>query len=270
MKKELYIAAAALLVLCSCSKEGNSGALELRLSLPSPASKVALGDRDGDIFPAVWQEGDVVSLNGALSNPMSAGLAGSPDAAFSFDGFSGSSPYNLLYPGSSTGVVTLDGKTIPMYASGNSLEEVFTMHHLSCGICIPLTGDLSVASLTLSAPGNEAVAGSFTPSFSTGALSAASANPSLTVAYEPSVALSETPVCFYLFFAPGTFSEGLMLQAQHVADGVVREWRFATGSTLVKGKVYILPETSFSSRDMANGCPLSLEEMSEDNISIVL
>ena len=270
MKVKLILAATVLLVLGACGKQEARPDLQLRISLPDPASKVTLGDREADVFPTLWQAGDVVSLNGALSNPMSAGFAGGTDAAFSFAAFSGSSPYNLLYPGSAAGTVTLDGKTLPMYGSAAGLDQVFQMHHLCCGICIPLTGDLLLSSLTLSAPGGESVAGVFTPNFSTGALSAVSATPSLTVGFETPVALSETPVPLCLFFAPGTFSEGLLLRAQNAAGDATCTWRFASGNTLSKGKLYLLPETSFSSWNWADGCSLSLEGMSEEIISIEL
>lgn len=259
--------AAVLLLLCACSKGGDQPGVQVRLALPGQSAKVALGDEDAGAFPIVWQAGDVVSLNGTLSNPLSSDLAGESDAAFSFASFSGASPYNLLYPGSSAGLVTLDGKTLPLYASETTMEEVFSMHHICCGIRIPLTGDLSVSSFTLSAPGDEPIAGTFMPSFTSGALEAVSATASVTIEYETPVVLSDTPQYFYLFFAPGTFSEGLKLQANDSSD-ISRQWQFATGSTLVKGKLYLLPETSFSSRDWVDGCEVSLEVMTEETISI--
>lgn len=266
MKKKSFPIAVALLLLCACSKSGDQPGVQVRLALPVQVTKAALGEEVSGEFPVVWQAGDIVSLNGTLSNPLSAGLAGGADAAFSFVSFSGSSPYNLLYPGSLAGEIILDGKTLPLYARGTNLGEVFSLHHVCCGIRVPLTGDLSVASLTLSAPGDESIAGTFTPSFTTGALNAVTATSSVTISYETPVALSGSAQYFFIFFSPGTFSKGLHLKAQNSAD-VYRCWHFATGSTLVKGKLYLLPETSFSSRDWAEGCEVSLEIMNEDPIS---
>lgn len=261
----------ALLLAVSCSKDGSGEAgAQVKLTLPAPATKVVLGAEENGAFPLVWQQGDVVSLNGTLSNPMSAGLAGKSHAAFSFAGFSGSAPYNLLYPGAADGKVTIDGKTLPLYASGTSLDQVLTMHHLCCGVRLSLTGDLSLASLTLRAPGDEPVAGSFTPSFVDGSLAEASAQPSLSMVFDTPVALSGTAQSFCLFFAPGTFSQGLSLQAQNAEGTITREWRFALGHTLEKGKLYLLPETAFSSCNWAEGCLVSLEELSEDAISFEL
>ena len=259
---------ALLLLAPACSKNGwHSRPVQLRLSLPGPETKVTMGEAQSGTFPLLWQEGDRVSLNGCLSNPMSASLSGKSHAAFSFADFSGSAPYNLLYPGSSAGEVVLDGKTLALYSSSESLDGVFSLHHLCCGVRLSLTGDLTLASLSLSAPGGEKISGRFTPSFADGSLSEVSANQSLTLDLETPVALSGTPLSFYLFFAPGTFSQGLSLQAQNTDGTITREWRFALGRTLEKGKLYLLPETAFTSRDWADGCLASLEEMSEDTIS---
>lgn len=261
--------ASLLAVSCSKDKSGESG-VQVKLALPCPATKVALGEEDAGVFPLVWEVGDRVSLNGTLSNPMSAGLAGKSHAAFSFAGFDGAAPYTLLYPGAADEKVTIDGKTLPLYATGASLDQVFTMHHLCCGVRISLTGDLSLASLTLSAPAAEPIAGTFTPSFVDGSLAEVSAQSTLPMALGTPIVLSDTPQTFCLFFAPGTFSQGLSLQAQNAEGTITREWRFALGRTLEKGKLYLLPETAFTSRDWADGCLVSLEEMSEDTISVEL
>lgn len=261
----------ALTLAVSCSKDGNSDcAVQVHLSLPGTATKVTLADEDAGTFPMVWQEGDRVSLNGTMSGPMSAALSGKSHAAFSFADFSGSAPYNLLYPGSSAGEVVLDGKTLALYSSSESLDGVFSLHHLCCGVRLSLTGDLTLASLSLSAPGGEKISGRFTPSFADGSLSEVSANQSLTLDLETPVALSGTPLSFYLFFAPGTFSGGLSLKALNPGGTITREWRFATGRTLEKGKLYLLPETAFTSRDWNDGCIVSLERLTEDAISFEL
>lgn len=271
MKCKSFSLIALLLLACACSKDGGkSRPVQLRLALPGPATKVTMGEETAGTFPLLWQEGDMVSLNGCLSNPISASLSGKSHAAFSFADFSGSAPYNLLYPGSSAGEVVLDGKTLALYSSSESLDGVFSLHHLCCGVRLSLTGDLTLASLSLSAPGGEKIAGRFTPSFADGSLSEVSANQSLTLDLETPVALSGTPLSFYLFFAPGTFSGGLSLKAFNPGGTITREWRFATGLTLEKGKLYLLPETAFTSRDWNDGCIVSLEGLTEDPVSFEL
>ncbi len=261
--------ASLLAVSCSKDKSGESG-VQVKLALPCPATKVALGEENAGVFPLVWEVGDRVSLNGTLSNPMSAGLAGKSHAAFSFAGFDGAAPYTLLYPGAADEKVTIDGKTLPLYATGASLDQVFTMHHLCCGVQLSLTGDLTLASLSLSAPGGEKIAGVFSPSFADGTLTEVSGVSTIDIDYDTPVVLSDTPQTFCLFFAPGTFSQGLSLQAQNAEGTITREWRFALGRTLEKGKLYLLPETAFTSRDWNDGCIVSLEGLTEDPISFEL
>ena len=261
----------ALTLAVSCSKDGNrDSAVQVHLSLPGTATKVTLANEYAGTFPMVWQEGDQVSLNGTMSGPMSAGLSGKDNAAFSFADFSGSAPYNLLYPGSVSGQVNLDGKTIALYSSADNLDQVFCMHHLCCGVRLRLTGDLSVATLTLSAPGGEKIAGVFSPSFADGTLTEVSGVSTIDIDYDTPVVLSDAPQTFYLFFAPDTFSKGLSLEASSEHGASSREWRFAGGRTLEKGKMYLLPETAFSSRDWDDGCIVELEGLSEDLISFEL
>ncbi len=65
----------ALTLAVSCSKDGSrDSAVQVHLALPGSATKVALADENAGTFPLVWQEGDRVSLNGTMSNPLSAGL----------------------------------------------------------------------------------------------------------------------------------------------------------------------------------------------------
>ena len=174
-----------LLLTASCSKDkGVESCVQVKLALPCPATKVALGEEETGVFPLIWEEGDRVSLNGVLSNPMSAGLAGKSNAAFSFANFAGTSPYHLLYPGAADEKVILDGKALPMYASGTSLDQVLILHHLCCGVRLSLTGDLPLASMTLSALGDQPIAGTFTPSFADGCLASLEEMSEDTISFE--------------------------------------------------------------------------------------
>lgn len=270
-KLKILMMAALMFLAGSCSKSAGTGAgVQVQLSLSGPATRLALGEEESGTYPLRWQTGDRVSLNGVVSSPLSEELSGKGVAAFSFAAFSGSAPYKLLYPASASGEILLDGNTLGMYAYGTSLDEVFLMHHLCCGVRLSLTGDLSLASLTLSAPGGEKIAGRFVPSFTDGTLAELSGVNQLTVDWAEPAALSDIPQSFYLFFAPDTFSQGLSLQARNAAGTICREWRFATGKTLVRGMLYLLPETAFSSRHWDDGCIVALEGMSEEPIDFVL
>lgn len=270
-KLKILTMAALVLLAGSCSKNaGPDTRVRVQLSLSGSATKPVLGEEASGTYPLCWQPGDRVSLNGVVSNPLSGGLSGRDVAAFSFAAFSGSAPYQLLFPASASGVVLLDGKTLGLYARGTSLDEVFLMHHLCCGVRLSLTGNLSLASLTLSAPGGEKIAGRFAPSFTDGTLAEVSGVSEVTVDFPEPAALSDIPQSFYLFFAPDSFSQGLSLQARNAAGTICRQWRFATGNTLVRGMLYLLPETAFSSRHWDDGCIVALEGMSEEPINFVL
>ena len=274
MRKRLLIVLGMALLPVACHKggmESGSEAIRIQASLPSSVTKVALGTESEGSFPVLWQEGDQVSLNGNLSRPLSAGLSGGESAPFAFMGFEAAAPYHLLYPGDVGNGVSLDGSVLPMYAAGSDIQDVFYFHHLACGVRLQLLGDLSVSSLTLSATGGEAVAGSFTVSYADGTLAPVSASDSVTIDFATPVSLSPLhPVSFFVFFAPGSFSGGLTLTAEDASAAVTRSWRFATGATLEKGKIYLLPETAFASRELSDGFECSLEEMTEELISFEL
>ncbi len=144
------------------------------------------------------------------------------------------------------------------------------MHHLCCGVRLSLTGDLSITTLSLSALGGEKIAGVFSPSFSDGTLTEISGDSTIIFDYDTPVVLSDVPQSFYFFFAPDTFSKGLALQAGNEHGANNREWRFASGLTLEKGKMYLLPETAFSSREWEDGRIVELEGLSEDLINFEL
>ena len=277
MRHLFVIILSAVPLLISCGRDLASDAeasLNIKVGMDTPLTKVSPGTAAAGIVPVLWQQGDKISLNGSLSNALSASFSGGEDAVFSFAGVSASSPYNLLYPGSAAEDVNFAGSVIPMYATGSDLSGVFTFHHLGTGVCVTLTGDLQVASLSLNAPGGENIAGVFALAKSAGAfngnLTPSAATSSMTVDLASPVDLSDgNPHSFYLFFAPGTFSEGLVITAEDVS-GVCRSWLFASGKTLTKGYVYQLPATSFSSQDLADGAWCTLEDLTEETMTFVL
>ncbi|MBR1706222.1 MAG: hypothetical protein IJ721_05460 [Bacteroidales bacterium] len=248
MKKFLYISILAALMLPSCGKDGaerpSRGSIVLDVSTEASFTRAMVAGAAGSSFPVLWQEGDRISLNGSLSSPLPAGSAGDTRATFSFTDFPGDAPYQLLYPGNADGKAILDGTVPAMYASGSSLTESFTLHQLGCGLRVLLHGGLSLASLSLSAPGEEALAGTFSVDFENGSLSPVSAWTSISHTFSSPPDISAT-VPFYFFFAPGTYAEGLVLKAE-APDGYARKWYFATGRTLVKGRMYQPEELDFS------------------------
>lgn len=270
MRRFIIVLSVASL-LCACSAEKTSlRKVEVRVGTAESLSKVTVGEETSGLFPAIWQQGDCISLNGVMSQPLSASMAGGSEAAFAFTLTEHPSPCRLLYPGAATDAVNLDGKTIPMYASGSSLDEIFLFRHLCCGLRLQLVGDLSVSSLQLSAPAGENLAGKYGVSFPDGSLSAVDARSSVTLDFDAPQVLSATvPLSFFVFFAPGTFAEGLLLTAE-APDGTVRDWKIGTGCRFERGRLYLIPLTSFSASEQPGGFSLSLDAMTEELISIEL
>lgn len=260
-----------ILLSLSCGKSVSlQGDTVISVSAELPCSRAGVGAESEGVFPFVWQEGDRVSLNGMPSNPLLASFSGTSEAAFSFSGLSVSAPYRLVYPGGTGERVEIDGSVPPMYSTGSSLDGIFAFRPLGCGVRLLLYGDIAVSSISLTATGGEAVAGEFEVSFADGTISAVSAMPSLSFDLAEPVALSHLfPEPFYVFFAPGTFSEGLVLRVES-SDGESRKWRFATGTALEKGRLYLLPVSAFASKELPDGFEIALEGMTEETITFVL
>ena len=280
MKSLKFILGAASSLLLSCTGGGDAPApTQVHTRICTGTTKAAAGPQDSGLYPVLWQEGDRISVNGNLSNPLGATFAGSGEAVFSFSGFSSDAPFNMLYPGSTDATVELDGATPAMYAVNQSLDEVAQFHQLTAGIYVELYGKLSLSSLTLESLGGEAPGGTFSVAFPSGALSAASSAGSLERTFASPASLSmDAPLAVYWYIKPGTYAKGLSLSARS-PQGTVLRWSFGFGKTLETGKMYALAPISFVSPvpnlpddtddpddpvDPADGgIPVSLEEMTE-------
>lgn len=268
----------AIPLLISCKRDfaaDRESPLSIRVGMATSLTKVAPGPETEGNLSVLWQLGDRISLNGAVSNALTASFAGRSEVAFSFAGFSASAPYNLLYPGTSESAkVSITGSVPPMYATGSDLSGVFTFHHLGAAVRLKLTGDLQVSSLSMEAPGGENISGTFSLGLSTGvfngSITAYSASSSLTVDYDTPVDLTDGEEHdFFLYFAPGTFTEGLIITAEDVS-GATRCWLFASGKSLAAGNIYLLPPTTFSSLDLADGAGCALEDLTEETMTFEL
>ncbi|MBR0240352.1 MAG: hypothetical protein IJQ52_04415 [Bacteroidales bacterium] len=270
MKRFYVMLAMALLPLTYSCEKGveQPGALELKASILQLPTKSYLGDEEGGVFPVLWAEGDVISVNGTLTNPLTAAAAGVSEAEFRVIDASLVAPYHLLYPGEAgvSNSVVLDGILPPMYASGSDTGENFTFHQAAVGLRFSISGELPLASVTLSAPGGEKIIGRFGISFTDGTLTPSSASSEWGKIYSTPADLSE-PETFTLFIAPGSFSEGLVITAENPSGDSVT-WLFAKGRSLLAGKLYTLPNLTFSRP--FGGWYVLLEDMTEDDVTFEL
>ena len=72
------------------------GPTTLTLSLDD--TRTQLGEKADGIYPLTWAAGDAISVNGSVSNALTADEAGDKSATFTFGNGFGSAPYFIAYP----------------------------------------------------------------------------------------------------------------------------------------------------------------------------
>ena len=87
--------------------EGQGGVYEVAVSLE--ATKTQLGEKVDGLYPLYWSEGDAISVNGVVSNPLTAD--GSANAVFKFNE-EVFRPYCVVYPASAA-VAVEEGEEAP-------------------------------------------------------------------------------------------------------------------------------------------------------------
>ena len=101
----------AIVAVVSCSREMSEPEQPVAGGKPvtftaamAPGTRTALGDPEGNIWPNYWSEGDVISVNGVESAPLTAQEAGGKSAPFTVLGVT--APYEAVYPAGATGIPT--------------------------------------------------------------------------------------------------------------------------------------------------------------------
>lgn len=148
IKHYLRAGCVLFLLLCGCTEEklteddaGNiREGFSIGISLPE-TTRTALLSPSGGIYPAVWSEGDCISMSGSRSLPLEASEAGTARAIFSFNNDI-ALPFNVSYPASDkSGEVqfapvqnfregTFDQGAAPMYGATKEFGDI-SLHHLS-------------------------------------------------------------------------------------------------------------------------------------------
>ena len=103
MKKLIPLLVLVLLFVVGCEADisteviSNGTGVTLKVSLAD--TRVALGDKAGDVYPAYWSEGDKLVVNGELSEEAIINAGDRAKAAFKFSQESSLSyPFNVTYP----------------------------------------------------------------------------------------------------------------------------------------------------------------------------
>ncbi len=236
MRKSFVIAVSlATLVALSCAKEEPhlSRVYALEASMPSDAqTRTALGPKSGEAYPVFWSEGDVITVNGVRSKPLTSSQAGGRTASFNFPG-GVLAPFRIEYgngiPSSQEYLsdnVCSGYMTMAAESSGTS----FTMKHQSCIVAFTLTGSVSVAGLSLRSLDGSPV-------------SSVADCVQMTV---PSggVSLSGGKT-FRFVVAPGTHAKGLSLDV-YTNDGSCMNLTAFVGKRLAAGRIYELGSVEFA------------------------
>lgn len=98
MSKGFHLLFAVALLVCSCAREQAEPDVPepVMLEVSLEQTKTALGEKSGNRYPNYWTDGDVISVNGVNSKPLSGLPAKSSGAVFELAGIE--APYYAAYP----------------------------------------------------------------------------------------------------------------------------------------------------------------------------
>lgn len=197
----------------------------------------------------VWQEGNRISVNGLLSDPVSSADNGKKQVDFTVSG-SPSAPYKVLYPG------TTSENVIALQATQNYVENSFDPNFMAaygsatkrgdkygaqlknfCGIIrFALKGSATISRIELNSLGSEKLYGSFTLATDangfTGSWSGGTAG---TLTYSiGGVTLSGSDTYFYVAIPAQTYASGIEALV-YQADGAFMRLKFWGNGYTLKG-----------------------------------
>lgn len=236
----------------SCNKsdspeqpEGTVDGMVLSASIKKSETKTSL-QKDGEVYKILWKTGDKISVNGTLSNAVSAVDNGKKDVDFTVDG-SLSAPYNVLYPGTtSTNVISLpatqtyvagsfDGAAAASYGIATKVGDKYTTTLTNfCGVLrFAIKGSATLSRIELNTLGGEKLRGNFTISnFSTGAFSGGTAG---TLTYNiGEVTLSNSDTYFYVAIPAQAYASGIEALVYQTDGAYMRLKFWGSGFTLGK------------------------------------
>ena len=234
----------------------------LSASMPVDETKTYLGTPDGDgKVDVLWKTGDMVSVNGIMSEALTSADNGKKVADFTIDG-SPSAPYKVMYPGStSENIIQLPSSQLYVANSfdpsagaaygnavlSNSRYGVSLQNF--CGLIrISLTGSATLDRIELKALGSEKIAGSFTlATDANGFTGGFSGGSSSSLVYNCSgQALSSSAKYFYIAIPAQTYSSG-MEALVYQADGQYMRLKFwGSGKSLAGSDIVAFEDKVFA------------------------
>lgn len=284
MMRRLYllILLAVLWLLPSCKKDGpQQGELKLFVSAESSEVKTTLGEKDAmNRYSVYWSEGDIISINGELSRPLTRAGAGASSTLFTFPSRpSEADSYQVIYPGNASGKVVfptvqtfLDGSfcpgAAPLLARIATLDDGVSLKSCAVAIRFTLKGDVTLLSMDVNAIGGEKISGEFTPGDGLALIPSSAASAAMTFSFGEGVSLGSNGRNIVFTIPGGTYSKGVKALI-HAADGTTMALAFVPrGGVLAPSTVCMFPESAylpgkeifFNSADALVGEVTDLEE----------
>ena len=265
-----FVLVCGAFALASCEKESPapeaSSSVSIEVALPDDL-KTVLGEKEGTSYPIYWQTGDVLTLNGVKSSPITVETPGKI-ASFTFDGVF-DAPFNLLYNGkegesdivsfktSQTYVPgSFDPDSAPMYASSGDAWASLKLVPLNSVLCFNLKSEAAetIKSIVVKAAGGEIIGGDFRIGSSSGLLNGSltpvsGGSNTVSLNLGDGVTLTSAAEPFYVTIPAGTYSQGFTATVYTASESMELKFWSAEGKTVPAGKVYEFAAKEFE----ANG-----------------
>ena len=240
--KLLYLLAALPVLLLSCDKEPQKQAFRLKVGVEEVAVKTVLGSKENGKYPVLWSEGDVIAVNGSLSQPLAAGDAGTSSASFTFDEKPATAGvYNVVYPGTATsGRVVFSPGAAPLIGQTDNLDAPVTMHSCAAVIRFPIKGNVKLTSMEVSTPAGEKISGNFDMNL----VPQDGASAKMNYSFGSGLALSETARTVVFTVPAGSYQKGIRAVLK-ASGGSSMTLSFFTGGATIEAKVCAFPSITF-------------------------
>lgn len=217
MKRYFFMTSVLALTLAGCAKEnqkdisqgsdsGEMITVTIGASLPEN-TKTSIGDKDGSTYPVLWNEGDIISVNGVASS------AAEISADRKYAEFTITVPtaesYTIIYPyteGNAANEVSFSGTTLPMYSITSDLESSVIFKPLYGVLKLSATGSGSISSIQITTQEDRQVTGKFTLNSDGTLTPAESTATGITITPAQPVQLSETASDFYIPVPAATYN----------------------------------------------------------------
>lgn len=263
-KVTLFISVVTALMTISCAVEPDQPVkapqTKLGVSLEDVKSKTHLAPEGTDqekVRKVLWSEGDMINVNGSVSQPLTAQQSGGTTAEFSFN--CAMSEYNVVYPASvcadreysADGTITIEIPSIQKYSPtsfGNGAAILYgyasegssvNLENLCGAVRVTLTGTATVKSaIMVSADVTEPVAGTFSINPRTGDLSVISGGKSVSLEIE-AVDVDQNGQSFYFTLPKGVYPGGLSFQF-YATDDSVMECRWVDNTPMTDASEIVI------------------------------